>query len=115
MIVELRIYDIKPTKVGEYLALYEREGLPLQRQYLGRLLGWYSANDVGTLNQVVHLWGYASLADRDERRARMLADPAWQTFLGTAVDFLLRMESKILRAAPFFDLNASLREPLGPS
>ena len=113
MLVELRIYDVKPGTVNEYMALYQREGLPLQQKYLGRLLGWYSCNDFGVLNQVVHLWAYADLAERERRRAEMLRDPAWQAFLAKASPYLLRMESKILREAPFFDLSATLKLPLG--
>ena len=35
---------------------------------LGPPLGWYISMDIGELNQVVHLWGYESLADRASRR-----------------------------------------------
>jgi hypothetical protein len=113
LIVELRIYDVQPGKVPAYIELYEAQGLPIQQKYLGRLVGWYSANDFGVLNQVVHLWAYADLADRETRRARMLADPAWQSFLAKAAAMLLRMESKILREAPFFSLSETLKVPLG--
>ena len=77
MIVDHRTYAVKPGKLNEYLLLYETEAYPLQLKYLGHNLGWYTSNDIGPLSQVVHLWAYASLADREERRNRLAADPAW--------------------------------------
>jgi hypothetical protein len=51
---------------------------------------------------VVHLWRYTDLGDREQRRARMAADPRWQAYLARATPLLARMETKILRGTPFF-------------
>jgi hypothetical protein len=102
VIVDHRTYCVKPGKLGEYLKLYETEALPLQLKYLGHNVGWYVSNDIGSLNQVVHMWAYGSLADREERRNRLAQDPAWPKFLEKASPLLDRMENKILRPAPFF-------------
>ena len=48
------------------------------------------------------MWAYASLADREERRNRLAADPAWGAFLAKAMPMLDSMENKILRPTPFF-------------
>lgn len=102
MIVDHRTYAIKPGKLNEYLKLYETEALPLQLKYLGHCVGWYVSNDIGPLSQIVHMWAYESLADREARRARLAADPAWPKFLEKAMLFLDSMENKILRPAPYF-------------
>ena len=102
VIVDHRTYAIKPGKLTDNLKLYESEGLPLQLKYLGHNVGWYVSNDVGPLSQIVHMWAYASLADREERRNRLAQDPAWPRFLEKAAPLLDRMENKILRPAPFF-------------
>lgn len=102
MIVDHRTYNVKLGKLNEYLKLYETEALPLQMKYLGHCVGWYVSNDIGPLSQIVHMWAYKSLADREERRARLAADPAWPKFLEKAMQLLDSMENKILRPAPYF-------------
>jgi hypothetical protein len=61
---------------------------------------------VGTLNQVVHIWKYESMGDREKRRAAMVADPAWQAFLAesAALGALQTQESKILVPVSFSPL-----------
>jgi hypothetical protein len=104
MIVDHRTYNVKIGKLNEFLKLYETEGLPLQLKYLGHCVGWYVGNDIGPLSQVVHLWAYEDIADRDARRAKMAADPAWAKYLEKAGPLLNTMENKILRPAPYFKL-----------
>ena len=103
MIVDHRTYTLHPGRIYEFLDLYEVTGLPLQRQYLGEPLGWYVSMDIGTLNQIVHLWRYDDLADRAARRARLQADPAWRDYLKRASPMFQSMENKILHPAPFFE------------
>jgi hypothetical protein len=104
MIVDHRTYKVKLGKLPEYLKLYETEGLPLQRKYLGHCVGWYSSNDIGPLSQVVHMWAYKDLADREARRNALAADPAWPKFLERAMPMLDSMENKILRPTAFFTI-----------
>jgi len=100
MIVEQRSYTAHPGKVPEFLALVETEGLPIQRRHLGEPLGYFQA-ETGELNRVVHLWGYDSTEDRDSRRASLAADADWNAFVPKVLSLLVRMESVILRPAPF--------------
>lgn len=104
MIVDHRTYWVKPGKLNEYLKVYEAEGYPLQLKYLGRNVGWYTSNDIGELSQVVHMWAYENLADREARRNQLAADPAWGKFIEKALPYLDRMENKILRATSFFKM-----------
>ncbi|MBN9245336.1 MAG: NIPSNAP family protein [Mesorhizobium sp.] len=99
MIVEKRTYTFHPGKVQEFLALYEREGLPLHTKYLP-LLGYF-VSDIGPLNQVITMWGYESMADREEKRARLYADPEWIAFGPKTTPLIQTMESVILRPTAF--------------
>ncbi len=102
MIVELRTYSLKPLHTGDFLRLYESAGLPLQIKHLGHMIGFY-VSEIGPLNEVVHLWGFASLAERERRRALMEADPGWQPYRQALLDLgvVLQQETKILRSTSF--------------
>jgi hypothetical protein len=102
MIVELRTYTAKPGQAAEFLKLYEEKALPLQTHYLGGLMGFYTS-EIGHLNQIVHLWQFESLADRESRRLALEADPAWRAFRAElrSMDVLLDMHSSILRPTTF--------------
>jgi hypothetical protein len=101
MLVEQRTYTTHPGKWREYLALYEAEGLEVQRRILGRMVGYY-ISEVGEMNQVVHLWAYKDLNERAERRAALLADPTFSAYVRKMLPLLQKQESRILRCAPFF-------------
>jgi NIPSNAP protein len=100
MIVEERIYTLHAGKVPDMMKLYGEEGLPLQQRYLGKFIGYFST-ETGNLNQVVFLWGYDSLDDRDARRARMARDPEWQAYLKKVQPLIMTQENRILKPAPF--------------
>ncbi len=103
MIVDLRIYTCQPNRMAEFVKLYETMAWELQKKYLGRCLGWYTTVE-GPLNRVVHLWAYDSQADREQRRAAMAADPAFQAYLAKAAELgvLQEMENRIVAPAPFY-------------
>ena len=100
MIVEERCYPLKPGTVPLYYKDYDPRGLQIQTRILGRLIGYFHT-EIGELNQVVHLWGYESLAERERRRALLAADPEWQEYLKNSPDIVVKMVSRILVPAPF--------------
>ena len=100
MIVEERIYTALPGKSLEYVRMYEAEGLAIQRPILGNLVGYFTS-EIGTLNQIVHLWAYEDLADRAARRSTLLSNPEWKAYSAKVVPLLLTQENKILMPAPF--------------
>jgi hypothetical protein len=100
MIIEERIYTCYSGKAQLYAAMYAAEGLAIQRPILGHLVGYFTS-EIGTLNQVVHLWAYESLEDRTTRRARLLSDPAWETYAAKVRPLVITQENKILIPAPF--------------
>lgn len=101
MLVELRTYTTHPGKVRDYLALFEAEGLSIQRRILGRMVGYYRS-EIGALNQVVHLWAYTDLVEREQRRAALLADEGFKAYVQKMMPLLVSQESRILVPAPFF-------------
>lgn len=100
MIVEQRTYSFKPGNMIPWLKAYEEEGLPIQNRILGGLIGFFRT-EIGTLNQTVSLWRYDSLAQREERRTKLVEDPEWQAFLPKAAHLIERQDVAILIPVDF--------------
>jgi hypothetical protein len=100
MIIDERTYTTHPGKVKAFLEVYERLAKPIQWPILGDPVGFF-VTDIGTLNQVVHLWKYDSMADREQRRAKLAVAPNWGDYLDAATPLLLRMENRILVPTAF--------------
>ena len=65
MVVEERMYVLHTgADLQKYLTIYESEGLPVQKPILGGFLGYFTT-EFGTQNQLVHLWAYPDLLDRN--------------------------------------------------
>ena len=88
----------------EYLQLYEREGLEIQREILGHLVGYYST-EVGPAVQP----GRAPVGLRElrgsgeRRRKRLAADPGWQSYLAEDPTDAPEQRNRLMRPAPFFE------------
>ena len=67
MILDHRTYTFKPGQLAPFLKLYEPQALQIQISHLGNLVGYF-ISDIGPLNQAVHIWGYTSMQEREERR-----------------------------------------------
>lgn len=78
MIHELRTYQVKAGNVGQYVEQSGSIARPIRGDRYGKLLGYFST-DLGPLNQVVHLWEYADLAERAALRAGLARDERWRT------------------------------------
>ena len=100
MIIDHRTYTLKPGMLALYVKAYVDEGHAIQIAHLGKPIGWYTCHDIGPLNQIIHLWQYDDLSDRERRRTALFADPAWLAYLAKIVPFLDTQESKILRTPP---------------
>lgn len=100
MIVEQRTYELRPGATPGFLKAYEEEGLAIQTEALGNLLGYF-VTEVGDLNRVVQLWGFVSYEERARRRAALSANPAWRNFAHKLVDAVVHQRSEILTPAPF--------------
>jgi len=95
MIVEMRTYLLKPGTVAAFEERFA-EGLTARLQFskLGGL--WHS--EVGTLNQVVHVWPYESFEDRERIGQEARKTGKWPP---KTHEFIILQENKILLPAPF--------------
>jgi hypothetical protein len=99
MIYELRTYTLMPGKQGEYLRLSAEVGRKARGDKYGKLEGFWST-EFGTLNQVVHLWQFADLNERDRLRAELAKNEEWtKGYLPQIRGMVLAQENKILTAA----------------
>jgi hypothetical protein len=103
MYYEIRTYRLKTGTLPAYMKLVEEEGIALQKRYLGDLVGYFFS-EIGPLNQIVHIWAYPSLDERERRRATLAGDPAWQAFAPKIQALMEEMENKIMKPAPFSPL-----------
>jgi len=105
VIVDLRTYTMVPGRLRAFLDMYEAEALPIQMRHLGKPIGYFTT-EIGTQNQVVHLWGYESMADRERRRGAMETDPAWTAYRqkSAAAGNVQYQENKILKSVSFSPL-----------
>jgi hypothetical protein len=102
MIVEKRTYTLKPSKAGLYKEIYEKYGLEPQMRILENMFGWF-VPEIGELNQIVHMWIYKDLGDREKRRAALYKDDAWLTYLKEQRkhEMIVSQETQILNPAPW--------------
>ncbi len=103
MIYEQRCYTLTPAGMRPFLALYEREGLAMLREHLGRLVAFFTT-ETGELNQVVHLWAFQDLPDREARRAALWRDPQWLAYADKVLPLIVRMETRLLKPTAFSPL-----------
>jgi hypothetical protein len=95
MIFEMRTYLMKPGSIPQVEELF---AAPLPgRTKLSRLGGFWRT-EVGTLNQIIHIWPYENIGERDRIRAEAVKTGVWPPKMQ---DFILEMDSKILHPAPF--------------
>ena len=104
MLFDVRTYTCRPGSIGKHIALYVEKGMAAQKRHLGEPL-FYGLCETGDPNQYVHIWVYENAADRERKRAAMLADPEWQAYLAASAEagWLLRQENKLMVNAAFFE------------
>ena len=100
MIVEERIYTLRPGATGGFMKLLTSGGADIQAEHLGKPFGYFTT-EFGPLNQIVHMWCYRDLEDRAQRRAALQADPRWDEYRPKLVNFIENQENKLLVPAPF--------------
>ncbi len=96
MIHELRIYDVQPGKLAEYVELAGSVSRPIRGDRFGKLLGYWTTEH-GPLNQVLHLWEFADVAARAQARAGLAKDERWtKEYVPRSAPLLLRQENMLL-------------------
>ena len=103
MLFDVRIYTCRPGTIKKQMALYEKMGKGPQTRHLGQPFA-YLLTETGNPNQYIHIWQYENAADREKRRAAMMADPEWQAFLeeSSKLGALESQQNQLMIPASFF-------------
>ena len=89
MIYEMRTYDIKPRSLAE---VEKRFGEAYEKRKKYSELGAFWHTEIGPLNQIIHVWPYKDLVERNKIRAAAVNDKVWPPPIG---EFLVTMRSEI--------------------
>ena len=89
MIYEVRTYDIKPKSLGEVEKLFG-EAYEFRKTLSPLAAFWHT--EIGPLNQIIHVWPYKDIAERDRIRAEAVASGNWPPKIG---EFIVNMRSEI--------------------
>jgi NIPSNAP len=102
VLVDVRTYRVRPGKLPQELDLYAKHGLGPQTRHLGPPVAYLQAES-GDLNTLVHLWAFENADDREQRRAAMMADPEWLTYLKLADEagYLVEQRNSLMVPASF--------------
>jgi len=103
VIVEQRDYHVFTGKLNELVRLYADEGIAIQQEILGGLVGVFTT-DVGVLSTYTSLWRYENFGEREERRKRLQADERWQQFLAKIQPLIHTQQNRILVPTAFSPL-----------
>jgi NIPSNAP len=95
-IIDHRTYSIKPRMMPKFLEIFDRLGMPVLINTLGRPLGVYTTF-AGQLNQVVHFWGYDDLADYEKRGKARDSHPDFPAYLAATVDIVIAQQNQLIR------------------
>jgi NIPSNAP len=100
VIVEQRDYHVFTGKLNELVGLYAEEGIAIQQEILGGLIGVFTT-DVGALSTYTSLWGYDGFRERERRRAQLQADERWRQFLAKIQPLIHTQQNRILVPTAF--------------
>lgn len=90
---ELRAYDVAIGEGDRFEALM-RDALETRIGYSPNFGVWRAVS--GRVDRIYHLWGYRSLGERDEVRARLKDNVLWQRYTATILPMLQSMHSTLL-------------------
>jgi hypothetical protein len=89
MIYEVRTYDLKPHSVPE---VEKRFGEAYEfRKKLSPLAAFWHT-EIGPLNQIIHVWPYKDMAERERIRNEAASSGNWPPKIG---EFILNMRTEI--------------------
>jgi NIPSNAP protein len=98
MIYELRTYTLQPGTQAQYVKQSGEVGRKIRGDNYGKFEGGWTT-EFGTLNQYVHLWGFADLNERERLRGELAKNEAWnREYLPISRPMMLAQENKILKA-----------------
>ncbi len=82
------------------MRLYGDEGIEIQKEVLGGFVGAFTT-DIGALSTYTSMWRYDSFAEREERRAALLARDDWKAFMAKIQPLIHTQQNRILTPTPW--------------
>lgn len=95
MIYEIRTYDLKPRSQPEVEKRFG-EAYEKRQKLSAPAAFWHT--DIGPLDQLVHVWPYLDLAQRDRVQVEAEKAKVWPPDIG---EFVVRMRSDIMIPFPY--------------
>jgi len=90
MIYEIRTYQIAPRSLAEVEKRFG-EAYEYRKKYSELFAFWHT--EIGPLNEIVHVWPYKDLAERERIRGEAAKDPKWNPGIQ---EFIREMRSEII-------------------
>ncbi len=103
MIYELRTYQLAVGGMGDYLDLIRTKLLPLLAEHGLKPVGFWTT-EIGTLNEVVHLWAFNDLNERQAKWGAWFKDPRRAEILPRLRASIVSQSNKILSPTEFSQL-----------
>jgi hypothetical protein len=103
MIMEHRIYTMRPGNVGAFVGAQIDRGFDIMEPLIGNCVGYFDTA-AGPMNQIVHLWAFDDLEDWRARYNEVYAIAALQPYFQTVRPLMLAQEVKMLAPAPLAEL-----------
>lgn len=117
MIYEMRTYELKPRSLPGVIKRFG-EAYEKRKAFSPLAAFWYT--EIGPLNQIIHVWPYADLAERARIRAASVAGGDWPPKIS---EFIVSMQSDIMlpwagspllepgEAGPYFEMRTYTLNP----
>ncbi len=98
MIYELNTYTLKTGSAPEVAKISGSVGRDIRGDDYGKLEGYW-ITEIGQINQVMHLWSYASFDERSRLRGELAKNERWQReYLPLLHAKLIRRDVRLLNA-----------------
>ena len=106
MLYELRTYTVKPGTLGDIVKAASTVSRDVRGDNYGKLEGYWFT-EIGPLNQVMHMWSYASYDERTRLRGELAKDPRWNNeYIPLIRPIVVRQDIRLLSA---------IRAPVAPA
>ena len=95
---EEQVYETQVGKAGVLVQAYQDEGLAILRRILGEdaLVGLWTVELGGSMDEVIQIWRFESEEDRRARRATLWEDAAWLDFAKRFGPLIVRRSMRAL-------------------
>lgn len=102
VLYEMRTYTLYVGKMAEAVKLYTEIGYPaLESGGQAKKLVGYFQSDVGTINQLIHIWKFEDDADRRKHWAAVFANADFMVFVGKFRPLVMTQHVKVMLPAPW--------------